>query len=108
MRKNEVHRLKWKDIGHIEGVHCIIIRDTKNHRPHYVSITSQIQKVLNRAESETAYVFPSTQKKDCYIGDVRPTLRRLSKMINVEFKCHDVRRTFAARASEVRIDYQHD
>ena len=39
------------------------------------------------------------------MNDVRPTLKRLVKMIGMEFKCHDLRRTFATRAAEVGIDY---
>ena len=35
----------------------------------------------------------------------RPTLKRLSKLIQYDFRCHDLRRTFATRASEVGIDY---
>ena len=37
--------------------------------------------------------------------DERPTLRRLTKLIDLEFRCHDLRRTFATRAAEVGIDY---
>ena len=105
LRKNEALRLMWSDIEAIEGIECLIIRDTKNNRPHYVPITSNIRKILDRAENKTEFIFPSTQKKGFPMEDVRPTLRRLSKMIDFEFKCHDLRRTFATRASEVGIDY---
>ncbi len=105
LRKNEALRLLWSDIEEIEGVRCIIIRDTKNKRPHYVPVTTEIQRVLARAKNNTAYIFPSTQKKGASMGDVRSTLRRLSKQIQYDFRCHDLRRTFATRASEVGIDY---
>lgn len=95
----------WSDLEDIDGVSCIVIKDTKNRRPHYIPITQKIQAVLDRAENNTEFIFPSTQKKGSPIGDVRPTLRRLSKLLGVEFKCHDLRRTFATRASEVGIDY---
>lgn len=72
---------------------------------HYIPTTSEVLRVLEKAKNETPYVFPSTQKKGAPQGDVRPTLKRLSKFIGVEFKCHDLRRTFATRASEVGIDY---
>ena len=40
--------LKWLDIEEVEGISCIIIRDTKNHRPHYVPITALAEE-LNAA-----------------------------------------------------------
>ncbi len=105
LRKNEALRLKWSDIEDVAGMPCVLIRDTKNKRPHYVPITTEIRKVLDRAKNDTEFIFPSTQKKGVPMGDVRSTLNRLSELIGVEFKCHDLRRTFATRASEVGIDY---
>jgi len=77
LRKNEALRLKWSDLEDVEGILCLIIRDTKNYRPHYVPVTSKIQKVLEKAKNNTAFLFPSTQKRDRNINDVRPTLKRL-------------------------------
>ena len=105
LRKNEALRLIWCDIEDIEGISSIIIRDTKNGKPHYIPLTQEIQKILTRAENDTPYLFPSTQKKDAHMTDERPTIRRLSKLIQYDFRCHDLRRTFATRASEVGIDY---
>jgi integrase len=105
LRKNEAMKLKWTDIEEVEGLRCLIIRDTKNSRPHYVPVTSEIQKILVRAENKTPFIFPSIQRKgECAI-DERPAIKRLSKMIQHDFRCHDLRRTFATRASEVGIDY---
>ncbi len=104
-RKNEALRLKWEDIETVSGVSCLVIRDTKNRRPHYLPITPSIQRILDLAKNDTPYVFPSTQKNDCHITFERPTLKRLSEAIGITFKCHDLRRTFATRASEVGIDY---
>lgn len=105
LRKNEALRPKWEDLRDIEGVPCLLIGDTKNHRPHYVPITEQIQIILEKAQNDSMYIFQSTQRKGHYVNDVRPTLRRLAKLIDMEFRCHDLRRTFATRASEVHIDY---
>lgn len=105
LRKNEALRLKWSDLEHVEGIPCLIIRDTKNHRPHYIPVTDEIQKILQRAQNGTDYIFPSPVQSDTYIKDERPTLRRLNKLIGIEFKCHDLRRTFATRAAEVGLDY---
>ena len=105
LRKNEALRLKWEDLKDAEGIPCLTIGDTKNKRPHYVPITGQIQKILDKAQNGSVWVVPSTQRPDSCIKDVRPTLRRLTKLIDFEFKCHDLRRTFATRAAEVGIDY---
>ncbi len=43
LRKNEALRLKWDDLKQVEGVRCIIVKDTKNSRPHYVPMTEEIQ-----------------------------------------------------------------
>lgn len=105
LRKNEALRLKWSDIEEVEGIRCLIIRETKNSRLHYVPVTDPIQKILERASNSSAYVFPSTQRNDECVSYERATLKRLSQMIQHEFRCHDLRRTFATRASEVGIDY---
>ena len=105
LRKNEALRLKWDDIETINEVSCIVIQDTKNHRPHYLPVTDPIQEILNKARNGSEYVFPSPLKDGCYISDERPTLKRLSKALGVTFKCHDLRRTFATRASEAGVDY---
>ena len=105
LRKNEALRLKWSDLETVDGVECLLIRDTKNHRPHYVPITDKIRIILGKAENPTDYLFPSPLSKNCNITDERPTIKRLSKTLGFTFKCHDLRRTFATRAAEVGIDY---
>jgi integrase len=105
LRKNEALRLKWDHIELVEDVRCIIVKETKNSRPHYVPITQEIQKILERAYNKTAYIFPSKQIEGSCVTDERPTIKRLSRLIEYEFRCHDLRRTFATRASEVGIDY---
>lgn len=105
LRKNEALRLKWNDIQSVDAVRCLVIQNTKNSRPHYVPVTDQIEGIVNKAQNNTGYLFPSTQRKNRYMSDIRPALMRLSRLIGVEFRCHDLRRTFATRAFEVGIDY---
>jgi len=105
LRKNETLSLKWEDIETVNGIRCIVIKDTKNHRPHYVPVTSTIQEILGRASNPSEYIFQSPHRPNHHITDERPTMNRLSKALGVTFRCHDLRRTFATRASEVGIDY---
>lgn len=105
LRKNEALHLRWSDLDSVENVQCLVIKDTKNHRPHYVPITSTIEDILSKAKNHTIYIFPSTQKGNSPICDERPTIQRICKRESFDFRCHDLRRTFATRASEVGIDH---
>ncbi|WP_136796040.1 tyrosine-type recombinase/integrase [Desulfosediminicola ganghwensis] len=105
MRKNEALRLRWSDLVDAEGISCLLIRDPKNGRDHYVPVSSHVNEVLQKAKNSTEHIFPSTQKKGACISDVRPTLSRLHDLTGLTFRCHDLRRTFATRATEVGIDY---
>jgi len=42
LRKNEALRLKWSGLRHVEDVQCLVVEDTKNHRPHYVPVTDNL------------------------------------------------------------------
>ncbi len=102
LRKNEALSVRWEDITE----NLITIKDTKNHREHLIPITQQIQSILNRVpRSSSPYLFPSPIDKQRHIQDVRPTLKRIEKSTGINFKCHDLRRTFATRASEAGIDF---
>ncbi|WP_028584579.1 tyrosine-type recombinase/integrase [Desulfogranum mediterraneum] len=105
LRKNEALKLKWDDLIEVDGVFCLLIKDPKNRRPHYVPVTSATQAIIDKARNSTPYLFPSTQKKDSHIKDTRSTLNRLAGLLGFSFQCHDLRRTFATRATEVGIDY---
>ncbi len=102
LRKNEALGIRWTDVTK----KLITIEDTKNHRPHLIPITDRIQEILGRIPNTTSpYLFSSPVNKQCHIKDVRPALRRIEERTGIAFKCHDLRRTFATRASEVGIDY---
>ena len=102
LRKSEALSLQWEHIS--DGI--IRISDTKNHREHLIPRTECIQSILDKApKGSSRYLFPSPVNKKTFIKDVRPTLKRIKEITGISFKCHDLRRTFATRASEVGIDY---
>ncbi|WP_407637467.1 tyrosine-type recombinase/integrase [Desulfocapsa sulfexigens] len=102
LRKNEALSIRWENVTK----DLITIKDTKNHREHLIPITERIQKILDRIpRSSSPFLFPSPVDKQKNIRDVRPTLKRIEKNTGINFKCHDLRRTFATRASEVGIDF---
>jgi integrase len=105
LRKNEALRLKWDDVEDVNGIQCLLIRDTKNSRPHIIPVTPPVQEILSKAKNTSRFIFPSTQQEDRHMSDERPTVKRLSKALGMEFRCHDLRRTFATRASEVGLDF---
>jgi len=63
LRKSEALRLKWHDIEVINGIECVLIRETKNKRPHYIPVTHSIQEILNKSSNHTAFLFPSPRNK---------------------------------------------
>lgn len=102
LRKNEALSIRWENVSE----DLIRIPDTKNHREHLIPITEQIQSILSSIPKDSSlYLFPSPVNKQSHIKDVRATLKRIEKNTGISFKCHDLRRTFATRASEVGIDY---
>jgi integrase len=105
LRKNEALSIKWCDIKDVEGLSVIYINETKNSETHYIPVTPTIQNILDRATNETKYVFPSPQKNDAHICDLRDCIKRLEADSVTSFSPHDLRRTFATRAFEVGIDY---
>lgn len=105
MKKNEALRLKWSDIEEVHGIRCISLKETKNNRIHNIPVSRAIKSILRTAKNKSPYVFSSVLNKDTYVRDERSTIRRLSRSIQYDFRCHDLRRTFATRAMEVGIDY---
>lgn len=106
LRRNEALSLQWSDIRAIEDDFSVItIKDTKNSQPHYAPVTPRIAELLSRAKNNEKHVFPSPHKKNAHMSYMNKTVRRLSKLIEKDFICHDLRRNFATRASEVGIDY---
>ncbi|HCO19494.1 MAG TPA: hypothetical protein DIT39_07870 [Tissierellales bacterium] len=105
LRKNEALGLRWRDIKDVEGLSVIMFLETKNHRPHYLPVTPEIQDILDRSSKQSDYLFPSPQNQNSFVRDVRSKLNCLCQAVGTEFKCHDLRRTFATRAAEVGIDF---
>ncbi|MHB8809590.1 MAG: tyrosine-type recombinase/integrase [Desulfobulbaceae bacterium] len=106
LRKNECLGLKWSDIAEVDGTPSLVIKETKNGCAHYLPITEQIQAILKEMQGvDSPYLFPSPGNPHAPVRDVRDGLVRLSKAVGKDFKCHDLRRTFATRAAEVGIDY---
>lgn len=105
LRKNEALSIRWEHLVEIEGVSVINIPDPKNSRTHYIPITPLIENIIARATNKTPCIFPSPAKKNAHISDLRDCIARLVDLIGAPFTSHDLRRTFATRASEVGIDY---
>ena len=102
LRRTEALSIRWEDVSE----ELITIKDAKNHREHLVPITEKIREILDSIPKRSSpYLFPSPLDKGSYIKDVRATLKRIGKKTGISFRCHDLRRSFATRASEVGIDY---
>ena len=96
LREQEGASLQWDDVD-LTGKR-ITIRNTKNHREHVLPIGGWLAALLARRRLGTglsAYVFPADNKEG-HLMNHRKDVLALCKQSGVEFRFHDLRRTFAS------------
>jgi integrase len=108
MRKSEVANLKWEDVDFEKKT--LVARNTKNNTDHYVPMSKMIQwklkaqkKVSDLKRSE--WVFP----RRVGIGPMtepKSQLARICKATGLQFRLHDLRRTFATHAMSAGVSYE--
>jgi integrase len=93
LRKTEAAQLRWENINFEEKT--FTIPDTKNSEPHTLPFSNFIEELLlRRFESrQSFFVFPS-ESKTGYIQDPRKAILKVCEISGVEFRLHDLRRTF--------------
>ncbi|MEM7806478.1 MAG: integrase family protein [Planctomycetota bacterium] len=85
----------------------LLIRETKNHDPLRLPITTFTYPILYRRvelamELASPFVFPTLGNRPAEAGwlkEPRPAIRRVTAATGLDFTCHDLRRTFATFAS---------
>ncbi len=99
LRRGEGSGLKWKDIDFDERT--LIARETKNGTDHKLPLTNSIITILERRKANaegSVWVFPSS--KGGHVQDPLFIAKMVEKQSGVEFRPHDLRRTFATIASK--------
>jgi integrase len=97
-REQEAARLTWKDVDLDAGK--VTFEETKNHRTHVLPVGPWLAELLERRRQNrtSAYVFPA-ENKSGHLLNHRKSILAICKDSGVEFRCHDLRRTFASIAT---------
>jgi len=108
LRREEAAKLTWDRIDFKEKT--LTIYETKNSETHVLPLGDYLYKLLiKRSEtSTTKYVFPgrkikNTEYQDGHIIDIRKRVQSVIKNSGINFKIHDLRRTFATYAERLDI-----
>jgi integrase len=82
----------------------LTVLDTKNREPHTLPLSDYAVALLKRRQLETfdEYVFPGEGAKG-HIVEPRKQILRVCKESGVEFRVHDLRRTFTTVAESLDI-----
>lgn len=106
LRRNEALTLPVADVDLKHGE--FHVRDTKNRDPLTLPVTKLARPVLDRRlklarRLRSRFVFPTiTNHKSAagHLTEPRPAMRRITKATEIDFTCHDLRRTFASLAAK--------
>lgn len=104
LRKGEAMALKWTDVD-LDGA-TILIRDTKNRRPHMLPLSTFLLDMLKRrSEARTSdYVFPGKLKGR--MAEPTTLVEQIRTASGVSFIPHDLRRTFATVAESLDLSWK--
>ncbi len=98
MRRTECATLPWGRIDFKLGALKLEAIDTKNQKSIYLPLSDYVLKILeerykNRTQDD--FIFLCNPNISTYILDARSIVKKVTKISNVKFTLHDLRRTFA-------------
>lgn len=104
LRKGEAMSLTWPDVDLDNGT--VLIRDTKNRRPHMLPLSTFLSDMLRRRRgSRTSdYVFPGQRKRR--MSEPTTLVEGIRKTSGITFIPHDLRRTFATVAESLDLSWK--
>ena len=106
LRKTEALSLRWENIDFESLV--FTVQETKNNIEHYVPMSNPVLAVLWRLAGNEkpleGWVFPSATKSGHWANPSK-TIANIAKASGVDFRLHDLRRTFATHARILGMDY---
>lgn len=106
LRRTEAARLQW---SHVDlKARTVSITETKNREPHTLPLPDYLVALLARRRAQArageAFVFPGEGRAG-HLIEPRKQVLRVCAAAEVEFRLHDLRRTFATVAE--RLDIPH-
>jgi integrase len=104
LRRSEGAQLKWVDVDFAEKT--LTVRETKNGDDHVLPLSDHLEELLLRrkAVSEGEFVFPGTGARG-FLKEPRPQMAKITARSGVQFRLHDLRRTFATVAESLNIPH---
>lgn len=97
-REQEAARLRWADVD-LDAAK-VTFAETKNHKTHVLPVGPWLADLLERRQGQrtSAFVFPADNRAG-HLLNHRKAILAICRDSGVEFRCHDLRRTFASIAS---------
>lgn len=97
MRSGEAGSLTWDDVNTETATIFLKPDDTKNQKGHEFPVSKYVNDMLKERKlwARSKYVFTSYFDSQRPLGEFRKTTTMVTKMSGVEFKPHDLRRTFS-------------
>lgn len=97
-REQEAARLTWSAVD-LDAAK-VTFPDTKNHKTHVLPVGPWLAELLERRQQNrtSPFVFPADNKTG-HLLNHRKAVLAICQDSGVEFRCHDLRRTFASIAS---------
>ncbi|HIA54133.1 MAG TPA: DUF4102 domain-containing protein [Candidatus Melainabacteria bacterium] len=104
LRKGEAMSLTWPDVD-LDGA-TVLIRDTKNRRPHMLPLSDFLLEMLKRRRKVRGsdYVFPGKLKGR--MAEPTTLVEDIRKASGITFIPHDLRRTFATVAESLDLSWK--
>lgn len=111
LRKSEGLRIQWQDINWTKK--HLIVHDTKNKTDHYIPLSRLITGTLTRQQAylerlgkeESPWVFPAARGEG-HMTEPKSQLKRITEATGIEFRFHDLRRTFATHAEANGVTFE--
>lgn len=103
MRRNEALSLSWKNVDFVDRSFKVL--ETKNGDPLTLPMSDFIYELLSERKAlvgDSLYVFPSRSKKG-FMTEPKKGVEAVVKMTGATFMVHDLRRTFATIAGQLKV-----
>ena len=105
LRRNEASSLRWSQVDFAGRLFCVT--ETKNNRPLTLPLSDFLYDLLLQRKALTGnspFVFPGKGKAG-YLSEPKKGIAAVSKMTEISFTAHDLRRSFITIAESLNIPH---